>query len=148
MQKFLVLMLISIFTIAQTYAYAIKVYDEYGNRIGTYRKSNEKYEFYDFHENKVENPEDVIQNPPSQKTLIEIYQGRIYNPDMMPLDTYSNRLYDIWDKNSPKRYSFPPSVNMPREPYIVCPRTKNLYPYNGNGYYYPNHFNKKIPSVH
>jgi hypothetical protein len=56
---FLLLLSIIIFS-SQVFAYSIKVYDEYGNRVGTYRKEGDNFVLYDFHDKKVEDPSTLI----------------------------------------------------------------------------------------
>ena len=56
MQKFVLIVFIFIFTVSQTFAYAIKVYDENGNKIGTYKKENNCYQFYDLKGKKAQKP--------------------------------------------------------------------------------------------
>ena len=43
MRKILALFLALIICISETFAYALKVYDEYGKRVGTYRKEGDSY---------------------------------------------------------------------------------------------------------
>ena len=136
MRNLVLLIIIMLITGGEVFSFAIKVYDEYGNRVGTYRRVGDSYEFYDFYDRKVEKAEDIIKNAPSQNTLKEV-GTRIYNPDMMPLDSYSSNLYGTYWRNYPRRFIRPQYVNSPRAPYIVRPRARDIFPhsrmqYSGN----------------
>ena len=41
-------------TVCETFAYSVKVYDQWGNRVGTYKKEGDNYVLYDFNDKKVE----------------------------------------------------------------------------------------------
>ena len=87
MHKLLVVFVIFLLVVSETFAYSVKVYDEYGNRVGTYKKEGDNYQFYDFNDNKVDRPEAVIKDAPSQKTLRE-YSRTLYDENMNPIGTY------------------------------------------------------------
>lgn len=84
MRKFIYIFLLLIIATTQTFGYAIKVYDQWGNRIGTYKKEGDNYVLYDFYDKKVENPEELMQNPPNQKTLTN-YTQYFYDENMLPI---------------------------------------------------------------
>ena len=92
MKNFLLILLLSVLTASQTYAYAIKVYDQWGNRVGTYRKEGDNFVLYDFYDKKVENPEDLIQNAPSQRALKD-YSQYFFDENMNPIGTYATGLW-------------------------------------------------------
>ena len=92
MRNFLLILLVSLITSSQVFAYAVKVYDQWGNRVGTYRKEGDRFVLYDFYENKIENPEELIQNAPSQKTLKD-YSQYFFDENMNPIGTYSTGLW-------------------------------------------------------
>ena len=71
MRKIFLFLMIILITASQTFAYSIKVYDEYGNRVGTYKKEGENYQLYDFYDKKVDSPEIIIKDAPDKKTLTE-----------------------------------------------------------------------------
>ena len=87
MRKILALFVLLIVLCSNVYAYSIKVYDENGSRIGTYRKEGDNYVLYDFNDKKIENPSTLIQNAPSQNNLKE-YSQYLYNENMYPIGTY------------------------------------------------------------
>ena len=124
MKKILLLMLIFAICISETLAYSIKVYDEYGNRVGTYRKEGENYAFYDFNDKKVEQPETIIKEAPSQKTLTE-YSRTYYDSNMMPAGTYRSGLYGNNGRYYPRGVFNPYPWYPHRNPYMVCPRANN-----------------------
>ena len=125
MCKLILILLIIFITAGESFAYAVKVYDEYGNRVGTYRKVGDGYEFYDFYDRKVEKAEDIIKNAPTQKVLSET-EPRIYNSDLLPLDAYNFPIYGTEWRYHTRRYVRPHFVNMPRGRYIVRPRRQPL----------------------
>ena len=92
MKKFFILLLFMLITIPQSFAYAIKVYDQWGNRIGTYRKEGENFVLYDFYDKKIENPQELIKNPPTQKTLSN-YTQYFYDENMLPIGSYTTGLW-------------------------------------------------------
>ena len=92
MRKILLILFILFLSIGETFAYAVKVYDQFGNRVGTYRKEGDNFVFYDFYDKKVDSPEKLIQNPPSQRTLTEFTQT-LYDENMMPIGTFTSGLY-------------------------------------------------------
>ena len=124
MKKLFVLSVIFLFGISETFAYAIKVYDEYGSRIGTYRKEGDNFVLYDFNDNKVENPASLIKNVPGQKTLSE-YTRTFYDENMMPIGTFRSGLYGNNGKYYPRGIFYPSSWNSLGTPSVVCPRANN-----------------------
>ena len=81
MQKFVLIVFIFIFTVSQTFAYAIKVYDENGNKIGTYKKENNCYPS-DFFDNNIPY---VARPNPNADSNISKYAD--YHEDMNYVDT-------------------------------------------------------------
>jgi hypothetical protein len=120
MRKLLLIVLIIFLSVGETFAYAVKVYDQYGNRVGTYRKEGDKYVLYDFNDNKVENPEEVIKNPPSQRTLSEFTQT-LYDENMMPIGNFTSGLYGSDGVYYPRGWYIPRGWRYPRHNYIVRP---------------------------
>ncbi|MBR1776331.1 hypothetical protein IJ750_04585 [bacterium] len=110
MKKTLLLFLISIFSSASVFAYAVKVYDEMGNRVGTYRKEGDKFVLYDFNDKKVENPETLIQNAPSQKTLTQ-YSQYLYDENMNPIGSFTTGFYGSNGRYYPRGFYYPKSWN-------------------------------------
>ncbi len=129
MRKIFVLAVIVLLLTSETFAAAIKLYDEYGNRVGTYRKEGDFYQLYDFNDNKVENPDALIKDAPSQKTLTE-YSRTFYDENMMPIGTWRSGFYGNNGRFYPRGGIFyPTSWTRTRTPYIVRPRTNNFYQY-------------------
>ena len=125
MKKTIVLLLIFLLSLSETFAYAIKVYDEYGNRVGTYRKEGENYVLYDFKDNKVEQPEKLLDEVPSQKALTE-YSRTYYDENMMPIGTYRSGYYGNNGLYYPRGAFFPSYSWRPsRTPSITCPRARH-----------------------
>lgn len=92
MKNVFLMFCIMFFTVSEVFAYAVKVYDNCGNRIGTYRKHGDTFELYDFYDRKVENPEDLIKNAPSQKVLKEQVQF-FYDANMNPIGSFSTGIW-------------------------------------------------------
>ena len=151
MRKIFVLFTVILFTVSETFAYAVKVYDEYGNRVGTYRKENGSYQFYDFNDRKIEQPDTIIQNPPDTKTLTE-YSQTFYDANRMPVGTWRSGFYGNDGRYYPRGGMFYPSpayMQMPA-PYIVRPhaRTDNRQ-YNYENYRYnTNYVDTRYPKFH
>ena len=125
MRKILVLFFIFLFTISQVYAYAIKVYDEYGNRVGTYKKEGDSYQLYDFNDKKVENPENIIKNAPSQKTLTE-YSRTFYDENMIPIGSWRSGFYGNNGRYYPRYGEFyPTGFYRTPTPYIIRQNAKS-----------------------
>ena len=89
--KIIIIMFVLFFFISETFAYSIKVYDVYGNRVGTYRKEGDNYVLYDFYDKKVEDPSTLIKNAPSQKTLTQ-YTQTFYDESMSPIFSYTSAI--------------------------------------------------------
>ena len=92
MRKIFILSAIILLTVTETFAYAIKVYDEYGNRVGTYRKEGDHYQLYDFNDKKVEQPDTIIKDAPDSKTLTE-YSQTFYDENMTPIGSWHSGYY-------------------------------------------------------
>lgn len=92
MKRFCTILLFLLITTSSAMAYSIKVYDQWGNRIGTYRKEGENFVLYDFYEKKIENPQDLILHAPSQKSL-KLYSEYFYDGYMNPIGEYA---YGLW----------------------------------------------------
>lgn len=143
MKKLLITFTILILTISETYAYAIKVYDQMGNRLGTYRKEGDHFVLYDFYDKKVENPEDLIKNAPNQRTLTNFSQY-FYDENMNPIGSYTSGLWSNYGEYYPRRWGYryiPSGFYRPMGGnYIVRPSAKtsimeyppNKYPKNSN----------------
>ena len=131
MHRIVLLLLIFVFSVVQAYAYAIKVYDEYGNRVGTYKKEGENYQLYDFNDKKVDNPEKLIKNVPSQKTLTE-YSRTFYDENMIPIGSWHSGYFSNDGRYYP-RYGeyYPAAFYKTRIPYIVRPNanSNNFFKY-------------------
>lgn len=126
MRKILILSAIFVFTLAQAYAYSIKVYDEYGNRVGTYRKEGDKYQLYDFNDNKVDAPDMIIKDAPNKKTLTE-YSQTFYDSDMNPIGTWRSGYFGNNGRYYPRGSVFYPSpYYRTRSPYIVRPNARGI----------------------
>ena len=129
MHKFLILSAIFLFFISESFAYAIKVYDEYGNRVGTYKKEGENYQLYDFYDKKIDNPDSIIKNAPSKRTLRE-YSRTFYDENMMPIGTFRSGLYGNNGRYYPINTEFyPAGFYKTRTPYIVRPRAHSYSKY-------------------
>lgn len=132
MHKILILFAIILFAASEIYAYSIKVYDEYGNRVGTYRKEGDVYQLYDFNDNKVDNPEKLIKNAPDSTTLKE-YSQIFYDENMVPIGTWKSGLYSSTGRYYPRHTEFYPApFYRTRTPYIVRPHAntgEGIYKY-------------------
>ena len=135
MKKLFILIMLIILAVPETFAYAIKVYDQMGNRLGTYRKEGENFVLYDFYDKKVENPDELIKNAPNQKTLTNFSQY-FYDENMNPIGSFSTGMWLNYGGFRPQRIRYFPGSYCPMNTnYIVRPRAKsttieyNPYPY-------------------
>ena len=135
MKKLFVVFFILLLTTASTFAYSIKVYDQWGNRVGTYKKEGDNFVLYDFHDRKVENPESLIKNPPDNKTLKE-YTQYFYDENMNPIGSYSAGFWWNNGRYYPRGRFIPRGFYPPRGRSIVCPNAnkgsvlyEDKYPY-------------------
>lgn len=85
MKKTIVTLLLLILTAGQSFAYVEKVYDEYGNRVGSARKIGDTYEWYDMNDKRVQSYKDLADGA-------EVFVG---NLPARPADYYYNYYY--WD---------------------------------------------------
>jgi len=126
MHKILIIFAIFVFSVTQAYAYSIKVYDEYGNRVGTYRKEGDNYQFYDFNDKKVDSPEMVIKDAPDKKTLTE-YSRTFYDSNMNPIGTWRSGYFGNNGRFYPRGGIYYPSAFYgTTTPYIVRPSVKRV----------------------
>ena len=132
MHKIFILSAIIIMTASATFAHAIKVYDEYGNRVGTYRKEGDHYQLYDFHDNKVDQPDMIIKDAPDTKTLKE-YSQTFYDENMIPIGTWRSGYFGNDGRYYPRYTQFyPAGFYNSGSPYIVRPHTntgEGIYKY-------------------
>ncbi len=132
MRKIFIILAIILLTVPETFAYAIKVYDEYGNRVGTYRRVGDKYELYDFNDNLVKQPDTLIQNAPDKKTLKE-YSQTFYDENMIPIGTWRSGYYGSNGRYYPRGGVFyPAGWRRTASPYIVRPHahsSEGIYKY-------------------
>ena len=134
MRNLLIIFFILFFSLPAVFAFSVKVYDEYGNRVGTYKKDGENYELYDFNDKKIESPEQLIKNPPTQKTLTE-YTQTLYDENMIPIGTFRSGLYGNDGSYYPRGLFYPYYWTPYRyEPSITRPRAQNIIknPMNGS----------------
>ena len=89
-----------------------------GNRIGTYRKEGENFVLYDFNDKKVENPEDLMKNPPTQKDLKYFYNN------ITPIGAYTYEVYTPSVRYYPARCFPPANFYRPKPLYIVRPSAR------------------------
>lgn len=141
MRRLLVVLMLFLFAVSEACAYSIKVYDEYGNRVGTYKKEGDKYQFYDFNDNKVDRPEAVIQDAPTDKTLTE-YSQTFYDENMMPIGTWRSGYFGNDGRYYPRGYFYPAGFYKSHSPHIVrpaarggCIKNQNQNPRVLNTYY-------------
>lgn len=122
MHKIILTIFLIFVCMSEVFAYAIKVYDEYGNRVGTYRKEGDNFVLYDFYDKKVDDPSTLIKNAPNQKTLTN-YSHTFYDEYMMPLFSYSTGYYGSNGRYYPRGF-YPPRnwIGSPDCPSIVRPR--------------------------
>ena len=151
MRKIFILFAVVLLTLSETFAYGVKVYDEYGNRVGTYKKEGDSYQLYDFNDRKVEHADTLIQNAPDNRTLTE-YSQTFYDANMMPIGTWRSGFYGNNGRYYPRNGVFFPSTAFyqTRTPYIVRPhaRTDNrLYNYE-NYRYRTNYADTRYPKFH
>ena len=130
MKKLFIIFVLFLFSVTSVFAYSIKVYDEYGNRVGTYRKEGDKYQFYDFNDKKVDRPEAVIKDVPTDKTLTE-YTQTFYDENMIPIGTWRSGLYGNNGRYYPRGYLYPGAFYKTDTPHIVRPKA-NLEKFNLN----------------
>jgi len=148
MRKLFLILFLFLLSITETFAYAIKVYDEYGNRIGTYRKNGDKYELYDFNDKKIDSPEMLIKDAPTQKILTE-YTQVFYDENMLPIGTWRSGFYGNDGSYYPRFHSFYPiGVNRHRPPYIVRTRANNKFRYDDNRRNSTNFVDTRFPGFH
>ena len=126
MRKLLLLFMLFLFSVSNIFAYSIKVYDEYGNRVGTYRKEGDKYQFYDFNDNKVDHPEAIIKDAPTERTLTE-YSQTFYDENMMPIGTWRSGYFSNDGRYYPRGYFYPAAFYKRNYPQIVRPRAGTNY---------------------
>ena len=125
MRKIFVLLMMLLFFVSETFAYALKVYDEYGNRVGTYRKEGDTYQLYDFYDKKVDNPDNLIKNAPNQKTLTE-YSQTFYDENMMPIGTWRSGYYGNNGRYYPRYGEYMPAAwGRMGNPYIIRPHANS-----------------------
>ena len=151
MRKIFILFAVVLLTLSETFAYGIKVYDEFGNRVGTYKKEGDSYQLYDFNDRKVDQASTLIQNAPDNKTLTE-YSQTFYDANMMPIGTWRSGFYGNNGRYYPRNGVFYPSTAFyqTKAPYIVRPhaRTDNrLYNYE-NYRYRTNYVDTRYPKFH
>ncbi len=139
MYKIILILLIAILTIQTCNAYAIKVYDQWGNRVGTYKKEGENFILYDFYDKKIEKPEELIENAPSQKTLSE-YTQYFYDENMMPIGSFSTGMWSNTGKYYPGRRYIPRCFYPSGNNYIISPRQLITNPHGNSK---PNIYIKK-----
>ena len=149
MRKIFILSAILLLTVTETFAYAIKVYDEYGNRVGTYRKEGDKYQLYDFYDNKIDNPDSLIKDAPNQKTLTE-YTRTFYDENMMPIGTWHSGLYSSNGRYYPTNTEFYPApFYKTRTPYIVRPHANTQSGlHKHSDFKDPNYVDTRYPQFH
>ena len=123
MKKFLSLLLVLILTAGSSFAYSVKVYDEFGNRVGTYRKEGDRFVLYDFNDNKIEEPEELIEDAPPQKTLTQ-YTQYLYNENMVPIATYRSGYWGSNGRYYPRGFMYPRGWMPTASPCIVRPNAK------------------------
>lgn len=133
MKKFAAAILLLLVTTSETFAYAVKVYDQWGNRLGTYRQEGENFVLYDFYDKKVENPETLIKNPPTNNAMKE-YTQYFYDENMNPIGGYSTGLW--WNRGRYYPGRFCPRSFYPPRRSIVRPNAntnsilyEERYPY-------------------
>ena len=124
MRKILVIFAVLLFTVSESFAFAVKVYDEYGNRVGTYRKVGQDYQLYDFYDKRVENPDNLIKGAPDKKTLTE-YTQTFYDENMIPIGTYRSGFYGNNGRYYPRRGFYPAGFQRMRTPYIIRPNNQS-----------------------
>lgn len=148
MRKILILFAIILISVSETFAYALKVYDEYGNRVGTYRKEGESYQLYDFYDKKVDNPDNLIQNAPAQKTLTE-YSRTFYDENMMPIGTWRSGYFGNNGRYYPRYGNYlPAGFYKTRTPYIVRPRANSNFAQPGSYQENINYIDTRYPKFH
>ena len=149
MRRLLILSLFLLFAFTEAYAYSIKVYDEYGNRVGTYRKEGDSYQFYDFNDKKVDSPDTVIENAPDKKTLTE-YSQTFYDENMMPIGTWKSGFYGNNGIYYPRFGEYyPASWYKMRTPGIVRPRVNGINDYKSQNYQNStNYVDTRYPRFH
>ena len=108
MKKVLLILLATFISSTSVFAYAIKVYDEMGNRIGTYRKEGENFVLYDFNDEKVEDPTTIMKAVPSKRTLTNCTQY-FYDENMQPITVYPYGYYTGNRKFLNSGYRYPRS---------------------------------------
>ena len=132
MHKIILSILFVFICISEVFAYSVKVYDEYGNRVGTYKKEGDNFVLYDFNDKKVEDPSTLIKNAPDQKNLTN-YTQTFYDEYMMPVFSYTTGFYGNNGRYYPRGFYPPRSWIGPSNcPYIVRPRARRSVINNTN----------------
>lgn len=85
MKKAIVTLSLLILTAGQSFAYVEKVYDEYGERVGSARKVGDSYEWYDMDNKRVKSYKDLANGA-------EVFVGSL---PARPADFYYSYYY--WD---------------------------------------------------
>ena len=113
MKKILFSILLLVIFANSAFAYAIKIYDEYGSRIGTAKKVGENYELYDMDGKKFENYEKLHSSIPfDNKTTLQERIIYFYDQDLRPIGTISNGVVKMKDT-----FIFTRPVGFERYPY-------------------------------
>ena len=81
----------SFITASQVFAYAIKIYDQWGNRIGTYKKEGENYVLYDFYDNKIDSK--ALNTAIGYKELFKYFDGELTKEEALDLIKKNSRHY-------------------------------------------------------
>jgi len=126
MKKIILFILSFIFSTLIILSDEIKVYDELGNRVGTYKKINDKYEFYDFYERKIEDPSSVIKNAPDQNTLKNYSQEYKVTKDAIT-DMYINNSFSGRYRRFDRGFIQPKCWYNYQTPSIVRPSAKTNF---------------------
>lgn len=93
MKKTIVIFAVFLFSATQTFAYMEKVYDEYGNRVGSARRIGDSYEWYDKDNKRVNSYKDLANGA-------EVFVGTLparpmpyyYEPYYYYYDYYNTRV--------------------------------------------------------
>lgn len=128
LKKILTIILLLIISTPYSLGYAVKIYDEFGNRIGTYRKEGDNFVLYDFYDKKVEIPEDLIENAPNKQTLKEMSQY-FYDENLNPIGSFNTGLWNNYGRNYRRGYGYTPyNYYNNHNNYIVRPGARPFFP--------------------
>ena len=129
MKKIFIIFLLFFLTVCESYAYTVKLYDQYGNHIGSAKKNGEQYEIYNLNNDKVESYDDLFDKTATKQIITE-YSRVIYDQNLRPVGTFTEGIYGNVapiDTFGIFRYYTHPVYGIPKtypQPLIILPESK------------------------